>query len=98
MSNPTPAALAAAAAVALLTLLPKPARAVIVEQIEAYEDKAVPYIHFTPIDFAGQNTVTVNDGSAFNGITFHALAGNTNTFSKHAATVGISLYGSSSVG
>ncbi|HSV15103.1 MAG TPA: hypothetical protein VLI90_12665, partial [Tepidisphaeraceae bacterium] len=98
MSNRTPAAaLAVAAAVGLLGLFPRPACAIIVEQIEAYSDAVAPYSHYTPIDFAGQSTVTVNDGGMFNGIAFHALRATTNTFSNHANLVGSLVYGSSSV-
>src|SRR3989442_795967 len=55
---------------------------------------------YAAIDYAGSNTVTVTSTSSpFVGITFHVIAGNsnTNTYSGHANTVGQNAYGTGAV-
>jgi len=69
-----------------------------IEQIEGYNDPTDPTpTEYAPIDFNGSSTVTVS-GGVYNGITFNAINGDTDTYSDHADAVGQLIYGTNAVG
>jgi hypothetical protein len=61
----------------------------IVQQVEAFENQPTN-THYAPIDFSGTMIAT---SPSFPGITFHAQANTTDTFSNHANSVAGFFYG-----
>jgi hypothetical protein len=86
-----------AGVVLVVAWLAGPARGqtVTVQQVEAFENPPAN-THYAPIDFGGSATVTSPPG--FPGITFHAQANTTDTFSGHANGVSLNFYFSGTPG